>query len=729
MSDMPKYIIIFLIITSFLIDPISCQLDSSDDGDEPPEVGPIQAGVGSGDDDDEPPEVGHIGSGTSRPRTNLLINISTLDSAGNHSVEFNRGEIISLIYTVETENGKNTAVDNGIIKIPPELKVISMDLGRFNFDDIQDTLSFKEENIHSNEVLKCSYIASVSLMAEPGDFNLSEKTIGIWDWSGKIGVIDNNKIIHVNNNVPRIESANVIVPRNMENYCMPCKDKLIYKKSNYPLILDFNIDASDDENELLKYNWSFIHVINETDNIDKSIILENTTPEYNENNSIFFTKSSSEDSHELYLSRLDPGIEYSFFLSVTDSIDSTDKIPVNIAYMGNRNYTGIYIPQNDLKIPIILYILIIGSLCIIGFIRGHLHKTYNRCVSKFLNFIRPSHADEFILGLTILSITLVYIYLNIYLPQSELTQGSYKLVVYLKSLNLFEIYVYLVVFVAVVYFTEACFGQEFKPDSKKARAGTLSRIANSINLVTVSKLWIINSIFMLVLLLSLDAIILNVNQLNVQDWLMNYYGEMGEIFATILAIIAAFYTAIPKNIISPWGRGASQQDKPYRYLHTKILHYFLLLYGVIVALSIWGFSVGLTVEFPALVELSRANLFNLVSIAVFETTLLLVPPAISCLYELLRSMLFTGNVKIMSTPSGAKIWVDDTYTRLLTPNVLMLPKGFHKIVLKKEGYKDYEVKGESKELKEKIMICIDAGTEQEYECRLKSKRLVWRKTS
>ena len=297
--------------------------------------------------------------------------------------------------------------------------------------------------------------------------------------------------------------------------------------------------------------------------------------------------------------------------------------------------------------------------------------------------------------------------------------GELELMVYLQSLSLFQIYIYLIVFVVVIYFTEACFGHEPTPRPKRANMGPLSKLASSIKLVTVSKLWIINSIFMLVLLLSLDAIILRINQLsNPQDWLQNYYGEMGEIFATILAIIAAFYTAIPKNIISARGKrwGIGEDKKPYRYMHTKILQYFLVLYGVIVALSIWGFAVGLTAEFPALVDLNMKtlDLFNLVSIAVFETTLLLVPPAISCLYELLRSMLFTGNIKLMSKPSGAKIFVDGTDTRLLTPNVLMLPKGLHKISLKKEGYMDCEVRGEGKEGE----ICINAGTEQEYECKL-----------
>lgn len=146
------------------------------------------------------------------------------------------------------------------------------------------------------------------------------------------------------------------------------------------------------------------------------------------------------------------------------------------------------------------------------------------------------------------------------------------------------------------------------------------------------------------------------------------------------------------------------------------MQYFFLLYGTMLALSIWGFSIGFTVYFPPLVDLNRANLFNLVSIAVFETTLLLVPLAITSLYEMVKPILFTGSVKLMSTPSGAKIFVDEIDTHLLTPNVLRLSRGPHKISLLKEGYIECEVKCESEDGN---IIRVFAGTEQEYECKLK----------
>ena len=141
---------------------------------------------------------------------------------------------------------------------------------------------------------------------------------------------------------------------------------------------------------------------------------------------------------------------------------------------------------------------------------------------------------------------------------------------------------------------------------------------------------------------------------------------------------------------------------------------FRTLYSVIVVLSIWGFSVGLTAKFPPLVDLTLENLFNLISIGVFETTLLLVPPAMICLLELLRSMLLSGNVKLTSKPSGAKIWINGKFTYQMTPIKLILPKGIHRISLRKEGYQECEVKG----IGEGGKVCVYAGTEQEYECEL-----------
>jgi len=469
-----------------------------------------------------------------------------------------------------------------------------------------------------------------------------------------------------------------------------------------PFNATFCVDVKDRENENLTYIWRYKESSNRSEYIDIEF------PGKYTHNCIY-------DISEL----IEPEKKYSFYVSAEDPRNSTSKeTQVNISYLGD-DYSYIYNSSSHPIIPVTVYIFILIILLVIGYFRdpktqemtqeivekatkkislpSFLYKSYD--IILRINSLLNAKISA---GCTIIIIT--FIYLFIYYRGYEILYPLFKydeLMVYPKSLSLFEFWVYLVVFILIVYFTEACFGQKETVSSKR--------------LATVSWLWLVNSVFMLVILLSLDALILRASQLDTQEWLQNYYGEMGEIFATILAIIAAFYTAIPKNILSFRRNGFRQEQSHFHYRHTRILHYFLGLYGVIVALSIYGFSVGLTAEFPPLVELNPANLFNLASIFVFETTLLLVPPAITCLYELLRSMLFTGNIKLNSKPAGAKIFVDGHDTRLVTPNMIMLSEGTYKISIRKIGYKDYKLQGQGKDGD----VDIYAGTEQDYECILK----------
>jgi len=428
-----------------------------------------------------------------------------------------------------------------------------------------------------------------------------------------------------------------------------------------------------------------------------------------------FNTSYPNFSHLLTIPNLTSGRKFSFSVIANDRSDNS--IPFNATFIHEKEfYDTIYIPSTHPTVPIILYIFIIFFLIIFGVKEKYFYIIYNT-IKKRLHIEETPFVDEIVLFIILLFITSTYIYINKY--GYWLLYKFYEsdeLMVYLKSLNLFEIYIYLIVFVVIVYFTEVCFGWEEPPKLMNNGTTFLESLIKSFNLITItSKLWIINSVLMLIVLLSFDSIVLRANSIDTQNWLINYYGEIGEIFATILAIIAAFYTAIPKNVVSIKRMRYGEKKKTYSYLHTKILQYFLVLYSVIVVLSIWGFSVGIIADFPPMVDLNKTNFFNLISIGVFETTLLLVPPAISCLYELLRSMLFTGSIKLNSTPKGARIFVDERDTRLQTPNVLMLPKGPHRISIEKDGYLKYDVKGEG----ENGAVCVRAGTEQEYECKLK----------
>jgi hypothetical protein len=123
----------------------------------------------------------------------------------------------------------------------------------------------------------------------------------------------------------------------------------------------------------------------------------------------------------------------------------------------------------------------------------------------------------------------------------------------------------------------------------------------------------------------------------------------------------------------------------------------VVLYGIILSLAIWGLVANGSIKFSSIiVPLNLNNIINLISIAVFESTLLLIPPAIISLYYLMRILFFNAKIKIKSKIRGAKILVSQRYgleeevdqnsdnckdTGLTTSNVILLPEGKYLIRL------------------------------------------------
>lgn len=185
------------------------------------------------------------------------------------------------------------------------------------------------------------------------------------------------------------------------------------------------------------------------------------------------------------------------------------------------------------------------------------------------------------------------------------------------------------------------------------------------------------------------------SSLNIENHMSSYYSGIGQIFATIFAILAAFYTSAPKNIlnINNIDKNTNRKDL---YPFPTMLHHFIIVYGSIVALSLWGLSAGTMIKFTPTIEINLENFPNLISIFVFSATLMLIPPAITCLYELMRLMIFRTQVTIKSTPSGGHIYIKinayDFDTRLSTPSTLLIAEDSVKdlkLIIRKEQYTDY----------------------------------------
>lgn len=255
--------------------------------------------------------------------------------------------------------------------------------------------------------------------------------------------------------------------------------------------------------------------------------------------------------------------------------------------------------------------------------------------------------------------------------------------IYLSSIENLEINIYFFVFIFIVLFIQNCFLQ----------------YENEKNKITVA-LWFINSIGMAILLFSLAFIIPFIEpSLKIEEHLQWYYSTMAQVFASILAIVAVFYTALPnKNIIT-----INVRKKAIDYKHPAILHQFIIINGGILFLVFLGLSSGVHITFQPFLEFSSYNLLNIFSIALFEVTLLMIPPAISCLYALIRITAFTGTVRIASKPSRARIYIDGYDTRLATPTKLMLHEGIHSVSLM-----DTHDLTKTKP----IRISVESGTEQ-----------------
>ncbi len=189
------------------------------------------------------------------------------------------------------------------------------------------------------------------------------------------------------------------------------------------------------------------------------------------------------------------------------------------------------------------------------------------------------------------------------------------------------------------------------------------------------KLLIINGIFMAILLWSIVFVISNVEPTDLEEHIRSYYATMGEIFATILAIVAAFFSGMPKNILDV----SKGDDNPrVLYPYQAMLYRFVVVYGSILALSLSGLSAGTYINFNPYITW---DINNLVFTSIFFVTLMLIPPAITCLHELLKLIIHTSNVIIKSNPDGAIIHVVKIGsknvkidTRLTTPNTIIFKK-------------------------------------------------------
>ena len=379
--------------------------------------------------------------------------------------------------------------------------------------------------------------------------------------------------IYIINNQPRInENETKVVVSGPQ---IGDEKKLIYWDPNNPLVVNQFVSANDvEDNNKLQYIW---------------------TLEYeNDSGAEFITNSSN--SREKW--RLKSGENYTFKVKAKDLEGSySETIVANIFGKDNTtNYEYISVPSwkfysSNLFTILILSILVLLILFIIKF-KFKIDDLKN-LVNYLTNFCHNSLGKALI---SIVVITLIFILLF-----------HYKIKfwhIYSISLAFYELYIFIILFIIFGYLAEDIFFKNEKSSSKY--------------------IWLTNNIIMIFILVSFYGVSSGITQ-NIDEHLSNYYTNITQVSGTLLGLILGFYLA-------KFDHTECKRSESY----LKTLEYLVLLYGTIIGLSLWGLSSGATIYFTPLIEFNLANMANIFSIWVFESTLLLVPLAITSLYRLIK---------------------------------------------------------------------------------------------
>lgn len=424
--------------------------------------------------------------------------------------------------------------------------------------------------------------------------------------------------IYILNNIPRIMSASATIISDL--HLQHNNGSFLYKYRDNPRSIQvwLNVSGLDEEDETLNYTWTInpIGIIYQTNN---NSYLINMTP-------------------------LNGSVKYLFSVYATDndscrSNSRSAKILYNNITCDKFEVISGEIEEN-IKVKFISIVFLIFVLSLI-------FKFYPNETPLMDRWLDNTNKFRY----SVLLVPIIIYILSIYVASKNYFWDQ-ELPYYLTSLAWFEIIMFMIVFICVILFTHNCFSaHEIKYDRITAM------------------LWLINLVGMTTLLVSLTLIIPFIEpNLIIEEHLQWFYSTMAQVFASILAIVAVFYTALPnKNIIS-----INLKEKRIEYNHPLILRRFITIYGLILGFVLLGLSSGVHMEFPTYIEVSYSNLTNIYSIILFEITLLMIPPAISSLYTLIRITAFTGTVNIKSRPSASKIYLDGYDTDLITPTKLML---------------------------------------------------------
>ena len=662
-------------------------------------------------------------SGEGRPDVDIDIKVHL------NKIDGYVGDVVELIYTISNNNKENEAnfrlIDN--ITTCCEVSVNNTDI---YIDKVKNELSI---NVSLGKKESKNYIINLTITPSCG--------------FGKHPVISPAKFIKQNvaRTSPGEQNYPPIIKYNKD------EEKIALRISNQK---KYNI-------ELNNNGLNFIPILNITQSLEKPFV-------HQSNDSLIFILAGSELDITALTTINSYGINYSFiWYEIPTNINfsiapgqskvmsiqiptmyryeveayhnrkiMSDRKNAIIFYNGSEYSSFIVTNEGVKKRTVYVLMIFIVALFAISIIfkfvppeNPILTRLLNNVYYKYIIFIIPIIFVCFPFYISIIYPTLV-----------SFNEDLYEAPLIVRSWEYLLLTIFIIIFIFVIFFGEVCFAQyegvssgsktfQLKSDPKNPLnrpcpiklfiwfSPKLSNInkrlrvlRESIKQLTIN-LWLYNLIGMSSFLISSILFLPSIidKDLYCANHFQGYYNSISQIFGTILAIIAGFYTILPySNILS-----VDQKKNKIAYATPTLLKRFIIIFGILIVLSLWGLTFGIdfSVDMYPKIQINTLNAFiasiiKLSPLIVFEVTLLLIPPAFSWLYALLHVSSFTGSALIECHPKlveKAEICINGMKTGLYAPNRITLKKGEYKISLKKDYWDSSD-----------IDITIEPGTENRY---------------
>ena len=519
-------------------------------------------------------------SDTNVERTDLIIlsaNYSINESYDKNITEFNYTDYLNKTFRIIKVNGKNVISSDGKIEIN----------GRINISEVLSK-NWTLQTAHDCAIGPILLFDSKMRMTGQidGKGESKKKKIKIKLNIYYLESLIKNIRLHIKNKPPKINENKTRVE--VSGSQISEDQKLIYWDINNPLEVRHIVSATDiEDNNQLQFFWT----------------LENESRYPIE----FITNSSSSINRW----KLKSGETYIFKVKAKDPDgDFSEIVSVNIIDRDNKSiYKSIFIPPWEFYSINLVFILIVAIL--IASLSFAIKFRSVFCIRKrdlmmiliydiksyIKNFYENPFPNAFV---SIPIITIVFIFLFI----SDIRLWH----IYSTSLAFYELYPFLIIYILFGYLAEKHFFE------------TKENIDND-----KYSFILINDLLMIFILASFYGISSGITH-DIYQHLYNYYSTIIQVLGTLLGLIIGFYIA---------KFDGAKEEKNKIYLNT--LEYLVLLYGSIIILSLWGLSMTETILFTPLIKFNQENLANIVSIWVFESTLLLAPLAITSLYRLIKA--------------------------------------------------------------------------------------------